>query len=570
MPNLKDILKEIITFKEPDTIEKFVMEEEDNERSRSRQTGRKKSGQQEAERGEYRDKKVSTILDENKELMKQVYSVPKSGDVVLREFDIAVKDKVISAFLIFIDGMVDRAIINAFILQPLMLLSNLEIRNEAEKLEDYIKDHLLPQNQLKVSKDLREIIYQINFGGCAVFVDGLGEVFIADVKGWEHRGIERPNNELILRGPQEGFNEVLRSNTALIRKFLLDEKLVVENMTVGKRSKTPCALLYIRDIANDSLVKEVERRLKGIDADYILSSGELEQYIEDNTFLPAPQLLATERPDRTASHLTEGKVAVLVNGSPFALVMPATLTSLMHSPEDSFARFPYGSFMRLIRFMGVFLALLLPGIYVAVTNYHIEMIPTDLLMSIESARERVPFPTIIEILIMEISFDLIREAGVRIPGPIGPTLGIIGALILGQAAVAANIVSPILIIIVAVTGIGNFTVPDYSLSFSVRITRFIYIILGSMAGLLGITTGVFIHGLYFAAAKSFGVPYLSPFGPITARKLADSLIRAPVWRQERMPDFLNTKKKYKQGDTSRTWIEGNGEDKGDGEEADNR
>lgn len=542
MPSLMKIIKHIVAFREPEAKENFILEEKEAE-------GKEKGSQK-----SFGEQKVKKSLKDNLKFMKEAYSIPLNSDIVLREFDIAVKDRVLNAFIMFFDGMTDRAVINQFILQPLMLLSNLEISNEEEDITEYIKNHILPQNQLKITENFRDIIDDVNFGSCAIFIDRVGAAFVADVKGWEHRGIERPNNELVLRGPQEGFNELLRANTALIRKLLLDEKLIVENATIGKRSRTPCAILYVKDIANESLVEEVRRRIKGINADYVLSSGELEQYIEDSTFLPAPQIMSTERPDRTAAHISEGKVAVIVNGSPFALIMPATVVGLMHSPEDSFARFPYGNFMRIIRLMGILLALLLPGLYVAITNYHQEMIPTDLVMSIVSAREKVPFPSVIEILIMEISFDLIREAGIRIPGPIGPTLGIIGALILGQAAVAANIVSPILIIIVAVTGIGNFTIPDYSLSFSIRILRFGYIMLGAHAGLLGITTGIFIHGLLMVGAKSFGVPFMAPFGPITSKKFTDTITRGTIWKQEKRPDYLNTKQDGKQADISREWV----------------
>ena len=217
----------------------------------------------------------------------------------------------------------------------------------------------------------------------------------------------------------------------------------------------------------------------------------MEQFLEVSTFLPAPQMLLTERPGRVASYLAEGRVGIIVHGSPFVILAPVTLFNLIHSPEDYYLRYPYATLLRLIRILGIFFTLLLPSFYLAITNYHHEMLPTDLLLAIASAREKVPFPTVVSIVIMEIAFELIREAGIRIPGPIGPTLSIVGALILGQAAVAANLVSPILIIIVAVTAIGSFAIPDFSLGYSFRALRFINIILGSFAGLLGISLGIF-------------------------------------------------------------------------------
>lgn len=591
MASLKKTIKNLFFFSEPEKVEGFILKEnegngknlEDNESNNDREKQKPKGGQEEDERPRKKkneglllkkvspagsnnekenekekesdgDSEISTKLSDNLKYMKKVYTIPTNGDVVIREFKITFKCKPVEAFIIFIDGMTDRMVINTNILQPLMLLSNLDIKDDEKELGEYIKDRLLPHNQLKMVNKYEDVIKEINFGGCGLFVDGVDVAFAADVKGWEHRGIERPNTELVIRGPQEGFSEVLRINTALVRKILKDEDLIVENVTVGRRSKTPCAILFIKDITNDSLVAEVRRRIKSIKVDYLLDSGELEQYIEESTFLPTPQIIATERPDRVAHYLVQGRVAVIVHGSPFALVIPITGNDLIHSSEDIYSRFPYAILLRFFRILGVFMSLLLPGLYVAITNYHQEMIPTDLIFAIAASRERVPFPSVVEILIMEFSFELIREAGIRIPGPIGPTLGIIGALILGQAAVAANIVSPILIIIVAVTGIGSFAIPSFSLAFALRVMRFVFIILGALAGFLGITTGVFLMGIAFCAAKSFGVPFMVPFGPRTAGSFADKIIRAPIWKQETRDDFTNPKDIRRQSEISRGWV----------------
>lgn len=574
LADFRKLLKGLLLFKEPKKSESFTLKEK-------RYEGMEEKPQEENEKKDEKGKKndelnkdnllsndvpnkkekktreekteISRKLSDNMEYLKKVYNTDINSDIVIREFDIIIRDKPVGAFLIFIDGMTDRKIISEFILQPLMLLSNMDIKSRETDVEEYIKKHLLPQNQFKTETKYREIIDGVNFGACALFVDGLDKVFLADVRSWEHRGVERPNTEMVIRGPQEGFNELMRVNTALVRKIIKDENLIVEIVKLGKRSRTPCSILYIKDIANVTLVEEVRRRLKGIKIDYILDSGELEQLLEDGKFLPAPQTLATERPDRVAAALTEGKVAIIMHGSPFALVAPATLPLLVHSSEDAYIRFPYANMLRLIRQIGIILALLLPGMYLAITNYHHEMIPTDLLLAIESSRERVPFPSIIEILIMEVSFELIREAGIRIPGPIGSTLGIIGALILGQAAVAANIVSPILIIIVALTGIGSFSVPNFSLALSFRLLRFLYIFLGLTAGFLGITLGLFLQGMWYVSAKSYGVPFMSPFGPVTSGIFTDTLTRAPIWKQEKRPDYLNVKKERKQPHISREW-----------------
>lgn len=566
MAGFKDKIGKWLFFSEPKKVERFILKETKHETLKAERYDEDKKNRQadvkESEEQKWQSKgnfkkengvKINKDLKVSLEYMKKIYSIPLNGDIMLREFDIVIGEKPYSAFIIFYDGLTDRMVINTNILQPLMLLSNLEIKSDEKNIGKYIMKHLLPQNQVKYAENYEEVINEVNFGGCGLFVDGLDKAFACDVKGWEHRGVERPNNELVLRGPQEGFNEVLRVNTALIRKILKDEDLIAEDISVGERSKTPCSMMYIKDIANDELVQEVRRRLKSIKVDYMLDTGQLEQLIEDKTTSPAPLIVDTERPDRVASMLSEGKVAVVLNGSPFVLVVPTTLPDLFHSAEDNYVRFPYANFLRIIRLLGVIMALLLPGLYISITYFHHEMIPTDLLFALEASREKVPFPSLVELLLMELAFELIREAGIRIPGPIGPTLGIIGALILGQAAVAANIVSPILIIIVAVTGIGSFAIPSFSLAFSFRIARFVYIILGTLAGFLGITLGIFLHMLWMAQSRSFGVPFLSPFAPRTADSMGEELIRKPVWKQEYRADFLNTKDSRKQKRVSRGW-----------------
>lgn len=496
--------------------------------------------------------KISKDIDINKKVMETAYDIPKNSDIVLREINITVKEKKLKAFVVFIDGMTNSANICNFILEPLMILSNIKIYDETKDISAYIYDRLIPYNQLEKSEDYADVIKNVNFGGCAVFIENLDHAFVADTKNWDHRGIESPKSETVIRGPQEAFNEQIRANTALVRKILKDKDLIIQAVTVGDRSHTPCVIMYIKDIVNDSLVHEVLKRVKSIKIDYIFDSGELEQLLEDNTFLAAPQIFTTERPDKVAMMLSKGNVAVLLDGSPQALVMPATITEFLHTTEDTNIRFPYVNFIRIIRILGIAIALLLPGLYIAITNFHQEMIPTNLLFAIEAARENVPFPSIIEILIMEFSFELIREAGLRVPGAIGSTIGIVGGLILGQAAVSANVVSPIMIIIVAITALGSFAVPNFSMSFSIRMMRFLYIILGAIAGFMGIALGLIFNAMILASSKSFGVPFLSPFAPVT-NKSSDRLTRKPIWKQETRPDYLNVKNIKSQPKISRGW-----------------
>lgn len=485
-------------------------------------------------------------IDDNLGYLKNIYNVSKNEDIQIREFNISISGGVYKAFIIFIDGMCNSKIIDDNIIGPLMLLKK-------SNTVDNIEKSLITHNQIKKVSLMMDVVLAINIGECAIFIDNLDYAILADVKEWESRGVDKPYSEMVIRGPQEGFTEKIRTNTALVRKIINNENLIIESMRVGEKSRTPCSICYIKDIVNDKIVQEVKRRLKGTKIEYLIASGELEQLIEDNPYLPFPQILSTERPDRFARFLTEGKVGVLVNGSPFALVMPITHDELIYSAEDNYIRFPSSNLLRIVRTLGIFAVLFLPGFYIAIINFHQEIIPTDLLIALESTRERIPFSALIELIFMEISFELIREASIRVPEPIGSTLGIVGGIILGQAAVSANIVSPILIIIVAITGIGSFAVPNFSIAFSFRILRFFYIFLGSMAGIVGIFIGIFIHMGILCNTVSFGVLYMSSTDSSTKCSLIDNFFRPPLWILGGKPKNLKTKCSKSRNKIVREW-----------------
>ncbi len=516
-------------------------------------------------------KKIFPTVSVNLEYMKSRYNSSINSDIVIREFTLTARNKQYSAFLVYIDGMSDSKLMNEFILNPLMLKNRANIFDSDEtkviseavtnnitvrrikkfNLLDYIYNSLMPQNNVKKVQEFDELISGINSGNCALFVDTLDTAFDIDIKGFKQRGVEKPENEIIVRGSQEGFTEAIRTNTSLLRRLVNNENLIIENIDVGNLSNTKCAVCYMQNIANDALVGEVKYRLNNINIDYLISSGQLEQLIEDNGKYSLPQLVSTERPDKATNYLLEGRVVILVNGSPYALIAPGTLIDFISSPEDLNLKYQFANLLKVIRIFAFILTLLLPGLYIAVTNFHQELIPTELLFAIVASRESVPFPIIFEIFLMEFSFELIREAGLRVPAPIGPTLGIVGALILGQAAVEANIVSPVLIIIVAITGISSFAIPDFSLSFHCRLLRFAYIILGYLLGFLGICFGLFVHFLIMSSLKSFGTPYLQPYVPIT--RDYKGIMLSPAWKREHRADFLNTKRPKKQNKISMGW-----------------
>lgn len=501
----------------------------------------------------YQEGKVSTSLKENLEFIQSAFSMPKNFDFVLREFKIHTADGYIDAFLIFYDGLVNTDLINRDILNPLMTTFPAEKPQDSETITDLIYEHLITQAPLDKEKEFKKIIELVEFGNCAVFADGSDAAFVADVKGWSGRDVGKPITEATLSGPQEAFNEKIMTNIGLIRKILKDANLISEKISVGKKSKTPCALMYINGITNRSLVREVRRRLSGIDTDYVFSSTDIEMFIEDSALFPLPQIAKTERPDRAAAMLADGKIAVIVQGSPFVLILPASCSDLVEASEDNYVRVTEANFMRLVRVIGILLALLLPASFAAAALYHHETVPTDLLFAMEASREQMPFPVIPELIIMIIAFELIKEASVRIPDPIGSTLGIVGGLILGQSAVSAGIASPMLIIIVSIAGLGSFAVPSLSLSRSISVLQLVFIFFAAAGGFLGIALGIFLSLIYLSAQTSVGVPFLSPLTPAVKPGLGGSVFINPIWKREQRPESVKPQNDKKQPHISMKW-----------------
>ena len=385
-------------------------------------------------------KEIFPSLDVNMEYIKVKYNLMINSDIVLREFTLNARNKQYRAFLLFIDGMVNMDLVNNYVLKPLMLknssnsfdrnqnqviseaiTNNITVRKVKKfDIKEYILNSLLPQNNVKIRSDFKDIFASVNFGGCAIFVDTLNVAFDVDVKGFMIRSVSKPENEVVIRGPQEAFIENLRTNTTMLRRIINNENLIMESIKIGKISQTNCVICYMKNIANDDLVAEAKYRLNNIDIDYLVSSGQLEQLIEDNSKYSLPQIIATERPDKTATHLLEGRIAVIVNGSPYSLILPATFIDFLESPEDQNIKFQFANLLKLIRIAAFLITLFLPGVYVAITSFHQEFIPTELLFAIVASRASVPFSIIFEIIIMELSFELIREAGLRVPTPVRP------------------------------------------------------------------------------------------------------------------------------------------------------
>ena len=386
------------------------------------------------------EKDVSTSLDINITNLKKRYNTSINSDIILRTFNLELNNRTYKSFIVFIDGMVDSNLINNYLLKPLMQgkkskpvkklnIDGIEIKKQTIfDLKKYIHNTCVFQNSINEVSVLDEIIKGINMGNCALFVDTLDLAYLVDVKGYKIREISNPSNEVVVRGSQEAFVENLRTNTTMLRRIINNENLICEKATVGKVSNTNIAICYLKNIVNKDLINEVKFRINNLDVDYIISSGQLEQLIQDKGYIAFPQIIATERSDKTAYHLLEGRVAIIVNGSPYALIVPGVFLDFLSSPEDLNLKHQYANLLKIVRLIASFICLLLPGIYIAIINYHTELLPTELLFTIAAARNTVPFPTILEILIMEVSFELLREAGLRVPTPFGSTIGIIRSL----------------------------------------------------------------------------------------------------------------------------------------------
>ena len=515
-------------------------------------------------------KNITNDISQNLKYIESKYNTEINSDIMLRKFSLTAKNKTFKAFLLYIDGMVNSDLINRFILNPLMLRNdsntfdgNLKqetnspqpIENISIKkfnLESYIYSNLMPQNSLEKVTNFKDTFSGVNSGNCILFVDTINVAFDIDVKGFKQRSVEAPNNEVIIKGSQEAFVENLRTNTSLLRRIINNENLIIENMVIGDISKTKLAICYMNNIANPKLVNEVKYRLNNLELDSIFSSGQLEQLIEDNDYYGIPSLISTERPDKSATFLMQGRVIILMNGTPYATIAPAVLIDFLSSPEDLNLKVIFANFLKLIRLFAYFITLLAPAFFIAITGFHQELIPTELLLSIFASRENVPFPIIFELLLMEISFELIRESSLRVPGPVGSTLGIVGALILGDAAVSAHIVSPILIIVVAITGLSSFAIPDFSFSFHLRVYRFLFIFLGYISGFLGIGLGLFLYISMLCSIKSFGVNFTAPFSPYLGIG-SNSYFIKPTWKQETRANYILPKKEKSQPKISKKW-----------------
>lgn len=377
-------------------------------------------------------------------------------------------------------------------------------------------------------------------GDTILFVDGWNKALKIPAKGYPQMGIGEADSEKVIRGSNEGFSDSIKANTALIRKRIRSPKVKVREKTLGVRSQTKVDLVYMEGIAHESLLQEIERRLDGFEIDGVLDSGIIEQLSEDKWYSPFPQFQTTQRPDRAAMSILEGRVVLLSDNSPIALILPTDYNSFIRTSDDYYSRWEIASLGRILRYLASFFAMTLPGLYLAVCNFHTQILPTNLILSFVAARQGVPFPGVVEVLLMELSFELLREAGVRLPGAMGNTIGIVGGLIIGQAAVEANLTSPIVVIVVAFTALCSFAIPNEEFATAFRVLKFFFIGMSAWLGFYGFLLALLAVLIHLSHLKSFGIPYLMPF---VAADLSDyhderdSLVRLPLFAMRRRPIY---------------------------------
>ncbi|GGA03933.1 putative membrane protein YfkQ [Paenibacillus marchantiophytorum] len=465
--------------------------------------------------------------------LKEIFA--NCSDVTFRPVQIDGETVII---MIYIDGLVNTDLLDNALLK-------LSFEGVPQGLGDVgtsgeaLMQQILAVTETKVATSLQAVVDGILNANVAILIHGESDTILAKLQGFDKRTIQEPSIEYSIRGPKESFSETLNTNTSLLRRKIRSSKLKLKSLTVGEFTKTDVLIAYIEGIAQDSIVNEVINRVERICTDGLLDTSYIEEFIEDAPYSPFPLIQNTERPDIVAASLLEGKVAILEDGTPSVLIVPMTLWSGLQTPDDYYERYMYMSFVRLLRLLMVLLSLFLPATYVAVSTFHPQLIPSNLLYSIISAREGIPFSAVGEALIMEFMFEVLREASNRLPKQIGSAVSIVGALVIGQSAVQAGIVSAPMVIIVATTGIASFTIPRYSMGFAFRLLRFPILILGSIFGLYGIVLAALLMLIHMVTLHSFGVPYLAPVTPQVFYSLKDTLIRAPRWMLRKRMPFLS-------------------------------
>jgi spore germination protein len=477
---------------------------------------------------------ISKTLSENIDTISALFV--DCTDVIKRKVTVGEVNKV-DIFFLYVDNMINKELLEQVTI--IQLLANLKDMPASNQFE-FIKDKGLHTVDLSEVITMNELIENVLSGDTVVLVDGFDKALKVSVRGMPNRGVPKSENEVSIRGSKESFSEAFYINRVLLRRRIKDTNFKIKQFKIGVRSHTDVALCYLEDVAKPEIVADIEKRLKEYIIDGIFDSGMLEQLTERNVYSPFPEFQSTERPDKAASAILEGRVVILVDNSPLALLLPTTLNSFFQASDDSYTRWEVATFTRILRYFGAFLSIALPGLYIAVINYNAEVLTSAMALSFAAARDGVPFSVLFEVIMMEVAFQMLLEAGIRLPGPMGSSLSIVGGLIIGDAAVNANLVSPIVVIVIALTAISAFTVPNEPFASAFRIVRYLIIILSAFLGLYGFILGITILLIHLGGLKSFGMPYMVPFaasGINEGTDTKDAIVKFPLRTLKRRPIF---------------------------------
>lgn len=477
---------------------------------------------------------LSRQLKENIDAIEAVFR--NCDDIVKKRFVLQRLDKGISIYMVYTDGLADSKMVQEYVIRPLLERGDCL---SADVFQEFFQSRI-DMADIEEETSFDKAVNRIMMGDTVLFVDGYDKVITISSKKLPVRSIQESETEAVMRGPRDSFNESLRTSTALIRRRIKDPKCKIEQSKFGQRSRTDYALIYMEDLVEEKVLDTVRNQLEAYETDAIYDSGMLEHFMNRKWYSPFPVIQSTERPDKVASSLLEGRVAIVVDNSPEALLFPATFNTFFQASDDYYTQWSVATFARILRYIASILAIGLPGFYIAITSFHLEMLPTKLLLAIAQARSAITFPVVLEVLLMELEFELLREAGIRLPGPMGNTIGIVGGLIVGQAAVEAGLVSTIVVIVVALAALASFTIPNESFASAYRLLKFFLIIVSAIWGLYGFILGMLLIAIHLSGMTSYGIPYMTPAvstgnGEYESKK--DFILRLPIYLMRKRPIF---------------------------------
>lgn len=477
-------------------------------------------------------------INENTRLIKS--ALGQKSPVVVKSFYIGI-DEPLEANIIYVNGLTNKDVIDRDILKPLMLYAK-ENLTQVQNICDYLTKRYISMSDNEITANFTMIVEYLRRGKTAILINGVREVIIVDTTGGVYRGISEPANETAAKGPRDGFVENLEVNISLIRRKVKDKNLAIEYLKVGRRSQTDIALVYIDNIVDKAVLQELEKRIKAIDVDIITSEGILDQYIEKYPYTVFPQSMATERPDRACDNMMEGRIIIIQEGTPAVNVLPVTFMQFFQAIEDYNQRTVVSSFVRLLRIVAAFIVITAPSIYLTLIKFNVELIPIKFVTPIVQSRVGIALTPFLEILAMELVVEILREGGLRLPGKIAQTLSLVGGIIIGDTAIKSRMVSPTTLLVVGITVVCTFVIPNYDMALSIRILRFPMLILANVMGIFGIAVGWFLLLVHLSSLDSLGVPYFE----FHSGDLKDTFIRGPMWKMNKRPEGIPNKNPNRQ------------------------